>query len=379
MRRVAHTRPAHKNVDGSALEMAPAAYLSRVCSTWLVVAGHPGCFRCAHCDLPLKASDFSFAGTKAYCRTHFKQLVHSWASSPPPVSSHPWRRPTPASRVVQARAATAWPLRATRAPNASRVWQFAEKGNYDFAEAEEDIRARSDSHAATAAASEVAESAIASAISSSAKTKAAAAVSSRSSLSSPSSPVSPSTPLRARAPSFTLQSGAAPALPIEPFERIRIPWALVRWRKRARATLARRRATTTESTTSAIAVANACAGTAAATAGVEAGDDEDEDEGQCYVYGDLEIPFAVEESWLRVRDIEEEQNWMLVSYSNERDTLIEVVGEGSGGLAECLAHTSTDRVVRRASSRAASLPPLAHVGCHVLVGLPPLCTGLPPG
>lgn len=34
-------------------------------------------------------------------------------------------------------------------------------------------------------------------------------------------------------------------------------------------------------------------------------------------YGDLQIPFAVEDAWLRVRDDDEPQNWLLVSYDKQ--------------------------------------------------------------
>lgn len=37
-------------------------------------AGHRGCFRCKHCDVPLASSNFACAGTSFYCNVHFKQL-----------------------------------------------------------------------------------------------------------------------------------------------------------------------------------------------------------------------------------------------------------------------------------------------------------------
>ena len=73
------------------------------------------------------------------------------------------------------------------------------------------------------------------------------------------------------------------------------------------------------------------------------GSEQEGEEATCYLYGDLRIPFAVEEGWLRVRDSECAQNWMLLSYARSDPNCIEVVGEGSGGLRECLALTTDDR------------------------------------
>lgn len=36
--------------------------------------GHRGCFRCTQCDCPLNEANFSNAGDKMFCNTHFKQL-----------------------------------------------------------------------------------------------------------------------------------------------------------------------------------------------------------------------------------------------------------------------------------------------------------------
>ena len=72
----------------------------------------------------------------------------------------------------------------------------------------------------------------------------------------------------------------------------------------------------------------------------EAGEEEEgEEEGEatCYIYGDLRIPFCVEEGWLRVRDPSHSQNWLLIGYARGDADRIEVVGQGGGGLGECLA------------------------------------------
>jgi len=222
-------------------------------------AGHPGCFRCAHCDLPLKSSDFSFAGSKAYCATHFKQL-------------------------------------------------FAQRGNYDFAEADAENNGQANGQEA-----------------------------------SPVSPTSPSSrpSLRARAPSFTLESPSAIATGED-----ETPPPMVLPTARSPTNTEARQRSNTRPRQDTIASSTAVL---ASSVSVGAGEEvdasaEEEDEGQCYMYGDLEIPFVVEEGWLRMRDVEEAQNWLLVSYALEQETCIEVVGEGQGGLAECLALASAGRV-----------------------------------
>lgn len=75
-------------------------------------------------------------------------------------------------------------------------------------------------------------------------------------------------------------------------------------------------------------------------------EEEEEAEATCYMYGDLEIPFALEDGWQRVCSSEYAQDWVLASYDVDDPRKVAVVGEGSGGggLAECLSHTSDDRV-----------------------------------
>jgi len=62
------------------------------------------------------------------------------------------------------------------------------------------------------------------------------------------------------------------------------------------------------------------------------------------MYGALRIPFAAEDGWLRVRDTEDERNWILLAYAQAEPNQVEIVGEGERGLAECLTHVSDDRV-----------------------------------
>ena len=72
--------------------------------------------------------------------------------------------------------------------------------------------------------------------------------------------------------------------------------------------------------------------------------EEEEEEATCYLYGDLEIPFAAEDAWLRIRDDEEVDDWVLLSYDDDEPTKIVVVGGGGGGLASLVAATRDDRV-----------------------------------
>ena len=73
-------------------------------------------------------------------------------------------------------------------------------------------------------------------------------------------------------------------------------------------------------------------------------EEEEEEEATCYLYGDLQIPFAAEDAWLRIRDDEEVDDWVLLSYDDDDPTKIVVVGGGGGGLAALVAATRDDRV-----------------------------------
>ena len=73
-------------------------------------------------------------------------------------------------------------------------------------------------------------------------------------------------------------------------------------------------------------------------------EEEEEEEATCYLYGDLQIPFAAEDAWLRIRDDEEVDDWVLLSYDDDDPTKIVVVGGGGGGLASLVAATRDDRV-----------------------------------
>ena len=44
-------------------------------------------------------------------------------------------------------------------------------------------------------------------------------------------------------------------------------------------------------------------------------EEEEEEEPTCYLYGDLRIPFAIEEGWMRVRDAEDANNYIVVATS----------------------------------------------------------------
>ena len=76
-------------------------------------------------------------------------------------------------------------------------------------------------------------------------------------------------------------------------------------------------------------------------------DEEGDVAATCYLYGDLRLPFALEEAWLRVRDPTAVTDWCVVSYARTADdsaddpTLLEVVGEGGGGLGACVECLST--------------------------------------
>ena len=74
-------------------------------------------------------------------------------------------------------------------------------------------------------------------------------------------------------------------------------------------------------------------------------EEEEEGEATCYLYGDLQLPFVLEEAWLRVRDPEVSTDWMVLSYARkgvngtatDDPTLLELIGEGDGGLTACLS------------------------------------------
>jgi len=63
----------------------------------------------------------------------------------------------------------------------------------------------------------------------------------------------------------------------------------------------------------------------------------------CYLYGDLRIPFALEDAWQAVCE-GDPRNWVLASYDPDDAQRVVVIGGGEGGLSECLQHTSADRV-----------------------------------
>ena len=73
--------------------------------------------------------------------------------------------------------------------------------------------------------------------------------------------------------------------------------------------------------------------------------EEEEGEATCYLYGDLQLPFILEEAWLRVRDPDVPTDWMVLSYARkgvngtatDDPTLLELIGEGDGGLTACLS------------------------------------------
>ena len=69
----------------------------------------------------------------------------------------------------------------------------------------------------------------------------------------------------------------------------------------------------------------------------------DEDgEATCYLSGELQLPFTLEEAWLRVRDPAAPSDWLIVGYAMRADgvtedpTLLEIVGSGDGGLSACV-------------------------------------------
>jgi hypothetical protein len=207
--------------------------------------GHRGCFRCAHCDVPLSASNYSAAGKHVYCNVHFKQL-------------------------------------------------FATTGDYRFAES-------GDSEGNPAGQLDVLAD----------QGKAA------STLPAPTLPVPPaSAPDLSAAPPPSSRQGSSregrelwPPTNMDPPEEEASP-------------------AETEG------AGEGAVGTAAAAAA-----EEEEDEGEeatCYVYGDLRLPFAIEERWLEVRDLASASNYLVVSYSRSDRNLVEVVGCGSGGLRECV-------------------------------------------
>jgi len=169
-------------------------------------AGHRGCFRCKHCDVPLASSNFACAGTSFYCHTHFKQL-------------------------------------------------FAREGNYNFA-ADPVVEGKETAPGPVSVA--------------------------------PLPTAAPHTPPPAAASPALTPSPAPTGYPSEEAKDVAVP--------------------------------------------------------TCYMYGDLQIPFELEDGWQRVCEASFEQNWVLCSYDREDNCKIEVVGEGTGGLTECLANTTDDRV-----------------------------------
>ncbi|KAL3927957.1 MAG: hypothetical protein SGPRY_002594 [Prymnesium sp.] len=169
-------------------------------------AGHRGCFRCKHCDVPLASSNFACAGTSFYCNVHFKQL-------------------------------------------------FAREGNYNFA------------------------------VDSARKSSIDAEINDE----------EPTVPEESNLAAF------------EPGD---VPF--------------------TES--------------APASASSFEKEHGDAVEPSCYMYGDLVIPFELEDGWQRVCEASFPQNWILCSYDSRNECKIEVLGEGTGGLEECLSKTTRDRV-----------------------------------
>jgi hypothetical protein len=81
--------------------------------------------------------------------------------------------------------------------------------------------------------------------------------------------------------------------------------------------------------------ATATGGGAAAAPEEEEEEEEDGVEATHYVYGDLRIPIAIETAWMRVRDHEHPNNWLLVGPSTHDANQVELIGEGAGGLSEC--------------------------------------------
>ena len=201
--------------------------------------GHRGCFRCAQCDTPLNAANFSAAGKSVYCNVHFKQL-------------------------------------------------FALTGDYRFAEG----KAEDGSVVAAGRPKEEVAGVVAP--------------------SPPAPPPPPPAPPSPAPPPSSRQST---------LREDRTLWPPM-----------------SSDAAEAEAEADGAAPAEAEAAPLQSEEVEtvDEDEPTCYVYGDLRLPFAIEEAWVRVRDSSTADNFVVVSYAPHDANLIEVVGSGDGGLPACI-------------------------------------------
>ena len=215
--------------------------------------GHRGCFRCTQCDAPLNEANFSNAGDKMYCNTHFRQL-------------------------------------------------FATTGDYRFALGDAGRLGATGGAAvaATATTAATADTATGMAVVRNALETVVSGPSQR----LPELVPSRDSFFELREPSELLSSLATSLAPTEP-------------------SVAAPRATAT--------------GGGAAAAPEEEEEEEEEDgvEATHYVYGDLRIPIAIETAWMRVRDHEHPNNWLLVGPSTHDANQVELIGEGAGGLSEC--------------------------------------------
>ena len=224
--------------------------------------GHRGCFRCTQCDVPLNEANFSNAGDKMYCNTHFRQLFATTgdyrfalgdagrlgatggAAVAATATSAMTADTTTGAAVVRNGLETVVPRPSRRLPElvTSRDSYVTSSGSY---------------------------------------------VTSRDSFFELREPLEPLPSLAPTEPSETAPRATAMGQ------------------------------------------------------GEAAAPEEEEEEGgegveaTHYVYGDLRIPIAIETAWMRVRDHEHPNNWLLVGPSMHDANQVELIGEGPGGLSEC--------------------------------------------
>jgi len=261
-------------------------------------AGHPGCFRCAHCSVTLSATSFSCAPSRSkfFCLTHFKQLFathgdYSFAEDE-----------TTTGAAVGQNSEQAREGESERVQLGAHVQGGSDEGSDTAARRASDLIAAADGSRAPASSLRVV-------------TQLAAG--------------DQATATRADGANF----GNLERQPAE---------------EREKAALG---AATHE---------QGAEGDGAAQG--SGGEQEEEEEAEaaptCYMHGTLRIPFEIEDEWSRVREGDAARNWLLLAYradethtrsdgtvrplTNPAAESVEIVGSGGGGLSECLRHASSD-------------------------------------